>query len=488
MDPYMFNEALLLNFDGNIYEALVGRGKKLELVPELATEWKNTAPTIWRFKLRERVHFHDGSPFTADDVIFSLGRARDASSDVKAYVAPIKEIRKIDAYTIDIITHQPFPILPDTIALWYILPKKWCEQNNAVTPVDVRKGTENYASNHANGTGPFMLKFREPGVRTVLVPNLGWWGKPEHNITEATFIPIANAATRTAALISGEIEMMQPVPLQDLPRIEVTSELKILKGMEARTIFFGMDQKRDELLASNVKGRNPFKDQRVRRAFYQAIDADAIKTRVMRGASSPAGLMVAPEVNGFLPELNRRLPYDPEAARRLLGEAGYPHGFELTLNCPSDRYVNDSQICQAVAAMLARIGVNINLVVEPKAIYFPRVLRGEVSFYMGGWMPASLDSHNVLFALMATPGEGGQGQVNAGGYSNARVDELTRFIASETNRAKREAMIAEAFKIHADEIGHLPLHQQPLLWGMKKSVEVVQLATNFNYLKWVVVK
>jgi peptide/nickel transport system substrate-binding protein len=488
MDPYMFNESLLLSFDGNMYEGLVGRGKKLEPVPELATEWKQTAPTVWRFKLRQNVKFHDGSPFTSEDVVFSLERARSASSDVKTYVSPIKEIRKIDAHIIDIVTNDPFPILPETISFWYIMSKSWCEKNGATQPVDVRKGTENYASTHASGTGPFMLKSREPGVRTVLVPNPSWWGKAEHNVTEAVFTPIANAATRVAALISGEIDMMEPVPLQDIPRVEGNSELKVLHAMEARTIFLGMDQKRDELLLSNVKGKNPFKDKRVRQAFYQAIDIEAIKTRIMRGTSTPTALMVAPMVNGFPPELNKRLPYDPDQAKKLLAEAGYPSGFEVGMNCPNDRYVNDAEICQAVATMLARIGVKVNLMAETKAIFFPKILRRDTSFYMLGWTPSSLDSHNALFSLMATPAENGQGQFNLGSYSNPRMDTLTQKIASENNRAKRNEMIAEAFKIHAEDIGHLPLHQQPIVWGMKKNVEVVLLANNFNYLRWVVIK
>ena len=488
MDPHMLNESLQLNFLGNVYEALVGHSKKLKLQPELATDWKQTSPTVWRFNLRKGVKFHDGSPFTADDVIFSYERARGEGSDMKTYVGQIKEIRKIDSHTIDIVTLEPFPILPDVMALWYIMSKNWCEKNNATRPVDVRKGTENYASTHANGTGPFMLKSRQPGVRTVLLANPNWWGKPEHNITEAIFLPIANAATRVAALISGEIDMMEPVPLQDVQRLQRDPNLKVLQGPELRTIFLGMDQKRDELLFSNVKGKNPFKDHRVRQAFYQAIDIEAIRTRIMRGAATPTALMVAPGINGFDPALNKRLPYDPKGAKKLLVQAGYPNGFEVGMNCPNDRYVNDAEICQAVAVMLARIGVKVDLMAEPKATYFPKVLSRNTSFYLLGWTPGTYDSHNPLFSLMSTPGPGGQGQFNLGSYSNPRVDELTREIASETDRVKRQAMISEAFKIHQDDIGHIPLHQQALTWGMKKNIELVQLPDNFNYLRWVVVK
>jgi len=489
MDPHSLNESLQLNFTANIYEPLVGRGKKLELVPALATDWKQTAPTVWRFNLRKGVQFHDGTPFTADDVIFSYNRAKGDGSDVKTYVGSIKEIRKIDDHAIDIVTNDPFPILPDVISLWMIMSKKWCEENRATQPVDKRKGVENTASFKANGTGPFRLRAREPSVRTTLVRNFNYWDKSvETNIEEAIFTPIASASTRVAALLSGEIDMMEPVPVQDVARIAGSPSLKVMQGPELRTIFLGMDQSRNELLFSSVKGKNPFKDKRVRQAFYQAIDINAIQKAVMRGASAPTALMIAPGIKGFPADLNTRMPYDVEAAKKLLADAGYPQGFEVGMNCPNDRYVNDEDICRAIAAMMARIGVKVNLMAESKATYFPKILSRNTSFYLLGWTPGSYDSHNPLFALMSTPGAAGQGQFNLGSYSNAKVDELTRAIAVETDLAKRTAMIREAMQVHQDDIGHLPLHQQALAWAMKKNVTTVQLADNFMFLKWTVVK
>jgi peptide/nickel transport system substrate-binding protein len=488
MDPHALNESLQLSVMGNVYEPLVGRGKKLELVPILATSWKQTAPTVWRFVLRKDVKFHDGTPFTADDVIFNYERAKSESSDMKTYVAPIKEIKKIDDLTIDVVTSEPFPILPETIGFWYMTSKSWCEKNNAKEPVDVRKGKENAATLKANGTGPFMLKSREPGIRTIFVPNPRYWTKVESNITEAVFTPIANAATRVAALISGDIDMMEPVPLQDIEKVSASASLKLLLGPELRTIFLGMDQSRDELLYSSVKGKNPLKDKRVRQAFYQAIDENAIAKTVMRGAATPTALMIAPGINGFVKEQNTRLPYDTAAAKKLLADAGYPNGFEIGMNCPNDRYVNDAQICQAVAAMLARIDVKVNLMVETKATYFPKILSRETSFYLLGWTPASYDAHNPIFALLMSPGPSGRGQFNLGSYANKRIDELGPQIASELDQKKRAAMIAEVFKIHADDVGHIPLHQQGLAWGMKPNIDLVQLADNINLLKWVVVK
>ncbi len=319
MDPHSLNESFQLSFTGNIYEPLIGRGKKLEVVPALATDWKQTAPTVWRFNLRKGVTFHDGSPFTAEDVIFSYNRAKGEGSDVKTYVGQIKEIRKIDDHTIDIVTTEPFAILPEVITNWYILPKNWAEANKATQPVDKRKGIENYASFQANGTGPYRLRSREPNVRTTLQRNGRYWGKIEGNVQEVIFTPIGNNATRVAALLSGEIDMMEPVPVQDIARISANPNLKVMQAPELRTIFLGMDQSRNELLQSNVKGKNPFKDKRVRQAFYQAIDVNAIQKTVMRGASAPTGLMIAPGINGFVPDMNKRLSFDPEALEEAAG-------------------------------------------------------------------------------------------------------------------------------------------------------------------------
>ena len=488
MDPHSLNESLQLSFTGNVYEPLVGRDKKLALTPALATSWKQTSPTVWRFELRKGVLFHGGEKFTADDVLFTFKRAAGDGSDMKGYTSAIKEVRKVDDFTVDIETTAPFPILPDVISLVYIMNKSWCEANKAEKPVDRRKGIENAASFRTNGTGPFRTKERQPATRTVLVRNFNYWGKVEGNVDEVIFTPIGNDATRVAALLSGEIDVMEPVPLQDVERLKAGANVKVMQGPELRTIFLGMDQKRDELLFSNVKGKNPFKDVRVRRAFYQAIDIEAIRTRVMRGAATPTALMVAPGIKGFVPELNKRAPHDAEAAKKLLAEAGYPNGFEVGMNCPNDRYVNDGEICQAIAANLARIGVKINLQAESKATYFPKILSRNTSFYMLGWTPGTYDAHNALSNLMATPTDKGQGLFNLGSYSNAKVDELTLKIQSETDEAKRNAMIAEAFKLHAEDFGHIPLHQQALAWAMKKNVELVQLPDNFMPFRWIVVK
>ena len=488
LDPHSLNESLQLSVTLNVYETLVTRNKDLSLAPLLATSWQQTSPTVWRFELRKGVQFHDGTPFTADDVVFSFQRAKGEGSDMKATLNEVKEVRKVNDLAIDLETEGPFPILPDVISQTMILSQKWCEANQATRPVDRRKGIENAASFRANGTGPFRVRERQPNVRTVFVRNGSYWGKIEGNAQEVVFTPIANPATRVAALVSGEIDVMEPVPVQDIERVNASPNARVIAGPELRTIFLGMDQKRDELQYSSVKGKNPFKDKRVRQAFYQSIDIAGIQRTVMRGASRPTALMVGPGINGWTTEQDKRLPYDVEAARKLLADAGYPNGFEVTMNCPNDRYVNDGQICQSVAASLARIGVKINLATETKGTYFPKILRRDTSFYLLGWTPTTYDAHNALSSLTACPDDKGAGQFNLGAYCNPKLDEITKKIQSETDKAKRNALIKEAFELHGDDIGHLPLHQQSLAWGVSKKVELTQLADNFMFFKWMSIK
>ena len=485
MDPHSLNESLQLSVTGNVYEPLVSRDKDLKLVPALATSWIQVSPTVWRFELRKGVKFHDGTPFTADDVVFSLARGSGEGSDMKSYTNEIQQVRKLNDFAVEIETKAPFPILPDVLSFFYIMSKDWSEKNQATRPVDRRKGIENTASFKANGTGPFRLRERQPNVKTSFQRNAAYWGKIEGNVVNVEYTPIGNDATRVAALLSGQVDVIEPVPVQDVARISASGKAKVLQGPELRWIFLGMDQKRDELLYSSVKGKNPFKDKRVRQAFYQAIDIVGIQKAVMRGASTPAALLVGPGVNGYDASMDKRLPYDTEGAKKLLAEAGYPNGFEVRMNCPNDRYVNDANICQAVAANLARIGVKIELQAETKGTYFPKVLRRETSFYLLGWSPSTYDSHNVLNALMRCVDNKGAGQFNLGAYCNPKLDELTMKIQSETDRTKRDAMIKEAFTIHADDVGHLPLHQQALAWGVASNVTLTQRADNqmpFRYM------
>jgi peptide/nickel transport system substrate-binding protein len=489
LDPYTLKETTTIAHHAHIYEGLITRGKDLKIIPALAESWETPEPTRWRFHLRHNVKFHNGDPFTADDVLFSADRIRAKGSNFLSNVQGDAKFVKVDDYTVDVVLPSPNPILIAQWDNWFIMDKKWCEEHNAVAPTPASATTPSYASLNENGTGPFMIESHQPGVKTVFKANSNWWRKPEHNLKEIIFTPIASDATRVAALLSGEVDVIEPVPIQDIARVNSSGNATVMTGPELRTIFLGMDQVRDELLYSNVKGKNPFKDIRVREAFYKAVDIELIKTRVMRGLSTPSALMVAPELFSLSKDFTRP-KLDPDGAKKLLAEAGYPDGFELTMDCPNDRYVNDAAICQAVVGMLARIGVKINLLAQPKQQYFAKVLKPggfQTSFYLLGWTPATSDSHNVLHDIMGCrddPKDSTRGEANLGGYCNKQLDTLADQVQLETDTAKRDLLIKQAFEIGVKDYGYIPLHQQALAWGVSKKVKLTQRADNAVLLYW----
>jgi peptide/nickel transport system substrate-binding protein len=488
LDPYSLNESTTHAHLGHIYEGLVARDKDLKIIPALAESWETPEPTRWRFHLRKNVKFQNGDPFTADDVVFSADRVRAKGSNLTTRIAPETKVVKVDDYTVDFVLNSPNPILTSQWDTWYIMDKKWCEDNNAVAPTPASAATPSFASLHANGTGPFSIESHQPGVKTVFKANPNWWRTPEHNLKEIVFTPIASDATRVAALLSGEVDVIEPVPIQDIARVNASGNASVLTGPELRTIFLGMDQFRDELLYSNVKGKNPFKDIRVREAFYKAVDVELIKNRVMRGLSTPSALMIAPQLFKLSGEFTRP-KYDPDGAKKLLTEAGYADGFEVTMDCPNDRYVNDDAICQAAVGMLARIGVKVDLLAQPKAQFFAKVLKPggfQTSFYLLGWTPTTLDAHNVLYDIMGCRDDpkSPRGEGNLGGYCNKKLDEVADKVLLETDTAKRDLLIKDAFEIEAGDFGYIPLHQQALAWGVSKKVKLTQRADNEVLLYW----
>ncbi len=489
LDPHALAEAFTLSFLGNVYEGLVRRGKDLSLEPALATKWYTTEPTVWRFELRRDVTFHDGTPFTADDVVFSFQRAGGTQAGIKGMLAVVKDVRKVDDFTVDLVTPAPDPIMPQAIANWLIMSKSWAEKNDAVQSGNVGEKIENFASTNTNGTGPFKVTRRVTDNETVLEPYDGWWDKAEHNLTKVIFTPIRADATRVSALESGEVDFVYPVPLQDIPRIEAADGLAVLQGPELRTIFLAMDLDRDELLYSSVKGKNPFKDVRVRRAVYHAINEDAIVKKVMRGAAEPAGLLIGPGINGFNPDLNGRLAFDPEKAKALLAEAGYPDGFEVGLDCPNNRYVNDERICQAIVGMLAKVGITVSLNAMPKTQYFAKLKELDTSFYLLGWTAGTYDAHHPMRFLMHTTDPARKlGSWNFARLSDPELDALIDRIGTEVDQAKRQEMIDRANSMHKEMVGHIPLHQQALAWAAKDTVSLTQRADNFFNLRWVTVQ
>ncbi len=490
LDPYTLNETTTHAHVGQVYEGLIARDKDLKIIPALAESWETPEPTRWRFHLRKGVKFQNGDPFTADDVVFSAQRVRAKGSNLQTRIAADAKVVKVDDYTVDFILTSPNPILHYQWDTWWIMDKKWCEDNNSVAPTPAAATSPSFASLHANGTGAFTVESHQPGVKTVFKPNPNWWQKPQHNLKEIVFTPIGSDATRVAALLSGEVDIIEPVPIQDISRVDSSPNAQVLKAPELRTIFLGMDQTRDELLYSNVKGKNPFKDVRVREAFFKAIDIELIKTRVMRGLSTPSALMIAPQLFALSKDFTRP-KFDPDGAKKLLTEAGYPDGFEVTLDCPNDRYVNDAAICQAIVGMLARIGVKVNLLAQPKAQYFAKVLKPggyQTSFYLLGWTPGTSDSHNVLYDIMGCRDDpkSSRGEANLGGYCNKKLDAITDKVLVEPDTTKRDLLIKEAFEIAAKDYAYIPLHQQALAWGVSKKLKVVQRADNAVLPYWMI--
>ena len=297
-------------------------------------------------------------------------------------------------------------------------------------------------------------------------------------MTEILYTPIKSAPTRIAALLSGETDFVLDPSTQDLARLRSNGDIKVLDGAENRTMFLGMDQYRDELPGSNVKGKNPLKDQRVRKALYQAIDIAAIKRVTMRDLSQNTGTLIAPQVNGWTKKADARFPYNVAAAQKLLADAGYPQGFEVDFACPNNRYINDEAICQAVTAMWARIGVKAKLRTLPLVTYFPMIQRYEASIYMLGWGVPTFDALYSLQSLLRTVGAGGDGNYNVGRYSNPQVDAMIERVKVETDLVVRNELIEKALVLANEDVAYLPLHNQVIPWAMRKNVEVIHRADN----------
>jgi peptide/nickel transport system substrate-binding protein len=491
-DIHSQNNALQNGIHAAVYESLVYyNSRTFKVEPVLATSWQMITPTQWRFNLRQNVKFSDGSAMTADDVVYSLQRALARTSNFAIYAQGITRAVKVNDNTVDVILSGANPVLLNQLTELRIMSKAWAEKNNSVEPKDIRNVTqETFANRNAMGTGQYVLKEWLPDQRMVMTRNPNWWGVAANasssNVTEIIYTPIKSEATRVAAMLSGEVDLMLDPSPQDLPRLRSNANLKVLDGVENRTIFFGMDQFRDELIGSNIKGKNPLKDVRVRKALYQAIDSDTLTRVTMRGLAQATGAMVAPMVAGWTEGVHKRFPFDQEAAKKLLAEAGYKDGFEVDFACPNNRYINDEEICQAVTGMWAKVGVRAKLRTLPLVTYFPMIQRYEASIYMLGWGVPTFDTLYSAQSLFRTVGTGGDGNYNVGRYSNPRMDVVVDRIKSETDLPVRNRFLTEALQLSNDTVSHIPLHNQIIPWAMKKNIDVVHRAD--NRIDWRLVK
>ena len=473
LDPHSQNHATTNAILMHAYEGLTRYSATYQVEPALATKWAFITPTQVRFDLRKGVKFHDGSPFTADDVVFSFNRIKQPQGTMQIYVTGITDIKKVDDNTVDFILAGPNPILLRNIIDFRIMSRAWAEKNKTTNVQDYKAKEENFASRNVMGTGAYRILSWQPEQRILMARSEAWWDKPTGNITQVVYTPIKAESTRVAALLSGDVDLLTDIPTQDVARLRGDKALKVVEGPEVRTIFLAPDTASAELKYSSVKGKNPFKDKRVRQALSMAIDREAIRRSTMSGLSIPAGLMVAPGVNGYAKELDVPAKTDPAAARKLLADAGYPDGFEVRLNCPNNRYVNDEKICQAVTAMWAKIGVKAQLVTENMATYSQKFQNFDTSIYMLGWGVATYDAQYMIQALARTRTAGADGNFNFSRLSDPTIDRLSDAMKVEADVAKRNALIKEALLRIKDEVLFIPLHHQVRPWAMKASVTTV---------------
>ncbi|MFG6466502.1 ABC transporter substrate-binding protein [Roseateles sp. BYS87W] len=491
-DPHSANEIQTNSLNGQVYDTLIRRLPDQSLTPALALEWTQATPLLWRVKLRPGVKFHDGTPFTADDVVFSMQRMRDPVSPYRVYANAVGIPKAIDPLTLVFALDKPNPVFPEHLVSLTIMSKRWAEANRVARPLDMKAKEESYASQNANGTGPFILVSRQPGVKTVFRRNPNYWGRNQPgqgNVQELVFMPITVDATRTAALISGEVDFVLDPPSRDVERLRTLPELKVVDGVDNRILFIGMDQARDKLLYGQAPGdKNPFKDLRVRRALYQAIDIEAIKSKIMAGFSVPTGGLT-PSSRGAYNDasLETRLPYDVAAARKLMAEAGYPDGFEVTLDCPNNRYVNDEKICLALASFWAQLKVKVKVNAMPRVQYFPKIDKYDTSLYLHGWGGGSTDAEIMLTPILRNRGEQGVGVSNNGGWVNDKADALAGASTVETDPKKREQLVKAALAEYRQQINIIPLHRQMIPWAMRANVRVQHSPNNWLHVDLVTV-
>ena len=493
MDPH----ALALLYHSRVvfqvYDSLVNRDEHFRLEPSLATKWQAVGPTTWRFTLRPGVLFHDGTPLTVEDAVFSIERALAAPSQRAFQLKGVTGAKKVDERSFDILLAAPDAVLPEKLTTLAIMSQAWAGKHGVERAQDFNAKQETFAVRNANGTGPYQLDRYEPDVRTVLRRFPRWWGagaKPATfgqlgnvgNVDEVTWLPIRSDPTRLAALLSGEVDLVLDPPTPDIERLKKEPRITMVQTPDLGQQYLTFDQSRDELEFSDVKGKNPFKDLRVRQAVYHALNVELIVAKVLRGQGVPTGAFLSSQVDGSPAELDKRLPYDPARSRALLKEAGYPNGFSITLDCVNVAW--REAVCQAASAMLTQVGIRTTLRSSPTNQFFPKLSQGSASFIEYGWTP-NPDAWASLNGLFRTWDKSGLGQFNAGRYSNPKLDALIDAIQVEPDLTRRRAMVGVALRIVGDELPFIPLYRRTLNWAMSKKVQAVQWPNDTIELRWV---
>jgi len=487
IDPHYHNLGPNNQLARHIFESLVHADENQRLGPGLAVSWKPLNDTTWEFKLRQGVTFHDGSPFTADDVIFTFERAPnvEASPSSFALYTKGKTLKKIDDFTIHIITEKPYPLMPNDVSTIYIISKK--------NGMGAKTGDYN-SGKAAIGTGAYKFNEWVPGDKLVIEKNPDYWGK-KAQFDRVVFKPIKSDPTRVAALLAGDVDMIDNVPTADIPRLKKNADVVLSQGVSNRVIYLHLDQFRDDSpYITKTDGKNPLKDQRVRKAISLAINRPAIVDRVMEGVAIPAGQLLPETFFGVSPKLKPET-YNPEAAKKLLADAGYPNGFGLTLHGPNDRYISDAKICQAIGQMLSRVGIDTKVETMPKSVYFRKASRGgpnnspAFSFILVGWGSGTGEASSPLKSLLHTYDKSkGFGASNRGRYSNAEVDKLIEQALATVDDGKRELLLQQATEIAIEDLGIIPLHYQVNTWATRKGLAYTPRTDEYTMVMSVVTK
>ncbi|CAH1653466.1 ABC transporter substrate-binding protein [Chelatococcus asaccharovorans] len=477
MDPHVTNDFVTTALVRQIYDTIVDLQDDMQIGPGIATAWTYQGNNTWRFKIREGVKFQDGTPLSVDDIIFSIMRQK-GSPLYTALFGGIKEAVKVDDTSVDVISNGPDPILPRKMVRLFVMSQAWAKANNVEKLPDLgAQGTEAYSLRHANGTGPMQLVSQDPGRKTVFARNANYWGPFPGNVTEAIYTPIGSSPTRVAALLSGELDLITDLPIQDIERVKSTPGFHIEQVPQQLSMFLEMDGTRDVALdVFDKSGKplqaNPLKDVRVRKALSLAIDSKLIVQRVMRGQAVPLSVGGAYGMDGFQKDLDTGRPYDVEQAKKLLAEAGYPDGFAIQLNCPLERYTNADEICRAVASMLARVGVEVRV----KGMVWPEFARMLVngpssSFHLIGGSGNSGDLQDTFVSIMATRDKAkGRGGTNWAMWTNPEFDAVVDELVTTFDPAKRTELYRKGLTIARDQVQGIYLFQPVLSWGMKDSV------------------
>ena len=484
MDPHALALLYHSRIAFQVHDSLLNRDEQFRIEPSLALSWSQVDARTWRFKLRQGVVFHDGTPFTVDDAVFSIQRVMTPPSQRAFQLKGVVAAKKVDEQTLQIDLETPDAVLPEKFLNLAMMSKAWAQLHKVEVAQDFNGKQETFAVRNANGTGPYMLDRYEPDIRTVLKRNPRWWGwseKRSGNVDEVTWLAIRSDATRLAALISGEVDMVLDPPIPDVARLKGESALTVLQTADLGEQYLVFDVARDELEGSDVKGRNPFKDLRVRRAVYHAINVDLIGQKVLRGLAVPTGAYLSTRVDGSPAELDKRLPFDPAKARALLAEAGYPNGFSVPLDCVNVAW--REAVCQAMTAMLTQVGIHTTLRSSPTNQFFPKLSQGTASLVEFGWTPTT-DAWVSLNALFRSWDRSGLGTFNAGRYSNPKLDTLIDAMRVEPDPTRRRAMVTTVLRFVGDELPSIPLYRRTLNWAMKKNLRTVQWPNDTPELRW----